>query len=44
MYDLLNKVYTDMIIQPGMIENEHKAFCKMVTRYNDSEKLNVSAK
>lgn len=33
MYDLLNKVYTDIIIQPGRIENEHKAFCDMVDRY-----------
>lgn len=29
MYDLLNRVYTDIIIQPGMIENEHTAFMKM---------------
>ena len=33
MYDLLDKIYTDMIIQPGKIENEHKAFCDMVDRY-----------
>lgn len=33
MYDLLDKIYTDIIIQPGKIENEHKAFCDMVDRY-----------
>ena len=38
MYDLLNRVYTDIIIQPGMIENEHTALCEMVDRYSGSEK------
>ncbi len=33
MYDLLDKIYTDIIIQPGKIENEHKAFCDMADRY-----------
>ena len=33
MYDLLDKIYTDIIIQPGKIENEQKAFCDMVDRY-----------
>ena len=33
MYDLTNKIYTDVVIQPGRIENEHKAFCDMVDRY-----------
>ena len=28
MYDLLDKIYTDIIIQPGKIENEHKAFLR----------------
>ena len=32
MYDLLDKIYTDIIIQPGKIENKHKAFCDMVDR------------
>ena len=34
MYDLINKIYTDVVIQPGRIENEHKAFCDMVDRYS----------
>ena len=38
MYDLLNRVYTDIIIQPGMIENERTALCEMVDRYSGSEK------
>ena len=38
MYNLLNKVYTDIIIQPGMIENEHTVLCEMVDRYSSSEK------
>ena len=33
IYDLLDKIYTDIIIQPGKIENKHKAFCDMVDRY-----------
>lgn len=33
MYDLADKIYTDVIIQPCRIENEHKAFCNMVDRY-----------
>ena len=37
MFDLLGKTYTDAIIQPGKIENEHKAFCDMVDRYNGKE-------
>lgn len=38
MYDLLNKTYTDIVIQPGRTENEHKAFCDMVDRYNGNNK------
>ena len=38
MYDLTNKIYTDVVIQPGRIENEHKAFCDIVDRYNGSLK------
>ena len=38
MYDLLDRIYTDIIIQPGRIENEHKAFCDMVDRYTSNEK------
>lgn len=38
MYDLLNKTYTDIVIQPGRTENEHKAFCDMVDRYNGNDK------
>ncbi len=33
MHDLTNKIYTDVVIQPGRMENEHKAFCDMVDRY-----------
>ena len=33
MYDLTDKIYTDVVIQPSRIENEHKAFCDMVDRY-----------
>lgn len=32
MYDLLDRIYTDIIIQPARVENEHKAFCAMVDR------------
>lgn len=38
MYDLLDKIYTDIIIQPARNENEHKAFCDMADRYNGEEK------
>lgn len=34
MYDLLDKIYIDIMIQPGNLENEHRAFCDMVDRYN----------
>ena len=34
MYDLTNKIYTDVVIQPGRMKNEHKAFCDMVDRYD----------
>lgn len=38
MYDLTNKLYTDIIIQPGRLENENKAFCDMVDRYTGIKK------
>ena len=38
MYGLLNKTYTDTVIQPGRTENGHKAFCDMVDRYNGNNK------
>ncbi|WP_455716974.1 IS4 family transposase [Anaerosporobacter sp.] len=38
MYDLINRIYTDIIIQPARKENEHKAFCDMVDRYTGTEK------
>lgn len=38
MFDLLGKTYTDVIIQPDRLENEHKAFCDMVDRYNGMSK------
>ena len=34
MYDLLNRTYSDIVIQPSRSENEHAAFCDMVDRYN----------
>lgn len=34
MFDLLDKIYTDVVIQPAKIENEHRAFCEMVDRYD----------
>lgn len=38
MYDLMNRIYTDIVIQPARTENEHAAFCEMVDRYNGLEK------
>ena len=38
MYDLTDKMYTDIIIQPGRLENENAAFCDMVDRYTGSKK------
>lgn len=38
MYDLLDRIYTDIIIQPARVENEHKAFCDMVDRYVGEDK------
>ncbi len=38
MYDLLSKVYTDAIIQPGRKENEEKDFCSLVDRYDSDKK------
>lgn len=38
MYDLMNRIYTDIVIQPARTENEHAAFCEMVDGYNGSEK------
>lgn len=38
MYDLLARIYTDIVIQPARMENEHKAFCDMVDRYAGSKK------
>lgn len=38
MFDLLDKLYTDVIIQPAKIENEHYAFCEMVDRYDGMQK------
>lgn len=38
MYDLLDIVYTNIVIQPARMENEHKAFCDMVDRYTGTEK------
>lgn len=38
MFDLLDRIYTDAIIQPARNENEHKAFCDMVDRYVSNDK------
>lgn len=38
MYDLMNRIYIDIVIQPARTENEHAAFCEMVDGYNGSEK------
>ncbi len=38
MYDLLDRTYTDIIIQPARKGNEHKAFCDMVDRYAGKQK------
>lgn len=38
MFDLLDKIYTDIIIQPARKENEHKAFCDMVDKYTGGKK------
>lgn len=38
MYDLLDRFYTDIVIQPARKENENKAFCDMVDRYAGKEK------
>ena len=38
MYDLTSKIYADIIIQPGRLENENSAFCEMVDRYTGMEK------
>lgn len=38
MYDLMNRIYTDIVIQPARTENEHAAFCEMVDGYNGSKK------
>lgn len=38
MYDLLDRIYTDIIIQPARKENENKEFCDMVDRYVGEEK------
>lgn len=38
MYDLLNRTYSDIVIQPSRSENEHAAFCDMVDRYNGDQK------
>lgn len=33
-YDLLERTYTDAIIQPGREKNEKRAMCDMIDRYN----------
>lgn len=39
MYDLIDRIYTNVIIQLTKIENKHKAFCDMVDRYIETQKI-----
>lgn len=39
MFDLPDKIYTDVVIQPAKIEKEHRAFCEMVDRYDEMKKI-----
>lgn len=32
-YDLLGRIYTDAVVQPGREENEKRAMCNMIDRY-----------
>lgn len=38
MFDLISRTYTDAVIQPARLENENKAFCDMVDRYEGTKK------
>ena len=38
LYDLLNRSYTDAIIQPARCENETRAMCDMIDRYQGNSK------
>ena len=38
LYDLMAQVYTDAVIQPVRMMNEHKAMCEMVDRYQGDVK------
>ena len=38
LYDLCNRRYIDVIIQPGKKKNEYSAMCDMIDRYNGAEK------
>ena len=38
MYDLLNNLYVDAVIQPVHKKNEKSAFCEMVDRYGSEKK------
>ena len=38
-YDLLGRTYIDVLIQNGREENEKRAMCDMIDRYNASEKV-----
>ena len=38
LYDLLGRIYLDIIIQPGKSENERGAFREMIRRYTGSPK------
>lgn len=38
MYNLLDKIYIDAIIQPTRLQNESKSFCDMLENYNGDPK------
>lgn len=43
LYDLLGRTYSDAIIQPGREENEKRAMCDMIDRYEgDSETIFIA--
>ena len=43
LYNLLDKKYVDVIIQPRRMFNEHKALCDMVDRATDRQKVIIIA-
>lgn len=41
-YDLCNRTYVDAIIQPARFENEYKAMCDLIERYNGQSALFIA--